>query len=273
MGEMDMIDLNRFAPPGSEAAAMTAIAPVEAAGTPLNRSDAIGIGLSVLCAIHCAATPVLIAMLPTLGLSAFEQPWVHQAMFVGCLLLAGNAVMRGFRVHGRRWVPGLAAGGLGLLAASAFVWPAPCCAKGTCVDVTCADDTCTDGSCETGLAATRKAAVGIGGSGGSGGSGGTDCSHCCHHDRTSGDRTTGGRAAANVVPDSPTNSLNLLAQKTAVSPVGAAADEPARAGFLSASISNLWLSLMTPLGGILLIVAHVLNIRWTRHCSCGCCEA
>lgn len=88
-----------------------------------NRSDVVGIFLSVLCAIHCATMPLLIAALPTLGLSWFEQPWVHQVLFAGCLLLAGNAVLRGYRVHRRPFVPGVAAAGLALLAASAFAFP------------------------------------------------------------------------------------------------------------------------------------------------------
>ena len=176
----------------------------------VSRTDAVGIGLSVLCAIHCAATPVLVAMLPTLGLSWFESPWVHQAAFFGCFALAGWAILSGYRVHRRRRVVGVAGGGLMLLAASAFVWPAPCCAA----------DAAGGAACET------EAACG-----------------CCH---------------AEAAPE-------VVAVDEVPKPIAAASL------FNPSGLTDLWLRLMTPLGGCLLVAAHGLNIRWTRNCRCGCC--
>ena len=230
----------------------------DAARPTLGRSDAIGIGLSILCAIHCAATPVLIALLPalggstaggstlggsTLGIAALEQPWVHQALFIGCLLLAGNAVMRGFRVHGRRAVPGLATVGLGLLAASAFVWPAPCCADGVC-------------GAEL-MAAGIETATEAGGTDASNTHGHCSHGHCSHHH--------GGG------PSQEPKSSDGVGAEIAVATTDA--DQMAAASLVPPAVGDLWLRLMTPLGGLLLIVAHGLNIRWTRRCSCGCCPA
>lgn len=175
-----------------------------------SRSDLVGIGLSVLCAIHCAAMPFLIALLPTLGLGLFEAPWVHQTLFVGCFALAMMAVLRGFRVHRRRRVPVVAASGLGLLAASAFVWPAPCCASPV-IDSAGQTAAC----CEAG---------------------------CC-------------------------------SAKPKVAETEGLSETQYAAGLSSASLSltDLWLRLMTPLGGGLLIVAHLLNLKFVRSCRCQCC--
>ena len=210
----------------------------------LSRSDRVGIALSVLCAVHCAATPVLIAMLPTLGLSTFEQPWVHQALFVGCFLLAGNAVLRGFRLHGRRSVPGLAAFGLAHLAASAFVWPAPCCADGSCG---VASQTATAAAAEDAGTAADVCHAG--------------CSHCSRDARSAPDSSS--------EPPSAGSPYLLVASGLATSSEPAAVETTAASG----SLRDLWLRLMTPLGGVLLIAAHLLNIRWTRNCACGCCTA
>lgn len=205
----------------------------------LSRSDTVGIALSVLCAIHCAATPVLLAMLPALGLSTFglstlEQPWVHQALFVGCVLLAGFALLRGFRVHGRRWVPGLASVGLLLLAASAFVWPAPCCAGDVCEasEAAAVFETTGGESNDAAEGANRvRSADGRH----------AHCEHCVH-----------GEASRSTAVDEPSVS-------------SASESSPAL------RLRELWLRLLTPLGGVFLIVAHGLNIRWTRDCRCGCC--
>ena len=224
----------------------------------LSRSDLVGISLSVLCAIHCAATPVLIALLPTLGLSVFEQPWVHQSLFVGCFLLAGHAVLRGFRIHGRRMVPGIALAGLGLLAASAFIWPAPCCTDGTCGSDASANTADASHAEET---AESSGLIAV-----------TASPPAATHATA---RATA-RATAHTTADAAThahaNCSHCVHEQT-----------PEPASFVTASsapsatprivLHDLWLRLMTPLGGILLVVAHGLNIRWTRDCSCGCCTA
>lgn len=202
----------------------TSIENTVAGRNPWSRSDLIGISLSVLCAIHCAATPVLIAMLPTLGLSWFEQPWVHQALFFGCFALAANAVLRGYRVHRKSVVPSLAAFGLALLAASAFIWPAPCCA-GDSANAAVAGD--AGASCSAG---------------------------CCHHEVAES-----GAAGSE--------------EQILVSNVLPANDSLFSVTSGSSSFQDLWLRLMTPLGGLLLIIAHGLNLRLLHSCRCGCCPA
>lgn len=75
-------------------------------------SDRLGVIASVLCAIHCAATPILLLALP-----AFGQIWAHPASHWGMALfvipIAAVMTFRGFRRHQRRWI--LACMSLGIL--------------------------------------------------------------------------------------------------------------------------------------------------------------
>lgn len=71
--------------------------------------DAIGIGLSGLCLIHCLALPVLLSLGP--ALVWMENEWVHLGL-AGLALLATLNAMRGWP-RGRLGIvlTGLAAGG------------------------------------------------------------------------------------------------------------------------------------------------------------------
>ncbi|GAB1595299.1 MerC domain-containing protein [Lysobacter claricitrinus] len=82
--------------------------------------DRIGATGSLLCAIHCALLPVLIALLPSLGLAA----WLDDDFELGFVLFASAlglySLVRGYRRHHavralRLLVPGLAALWLGVL--------------------------------------------------------------------------------------------------------------------------------------------------------------
>ncbi len=87
---------------------------------PGSHPDRIGVAASVFCAIHCAATPLLLLFAP-----AFGQLWAHPAShWIVALLvvpLAGVMVVHGFRRHRR--IPVLAAGivGMALVVAGAAV--------------------------------------------------------------------------------------------------------------------------------------------------------
>lgn len=75
-------------------------------------ADRFGALASVLCAIHCAVTPLLLFILPSFG-----RVWAHPASHWGMALLvvpvAFTTVLRGFRRHRRKWVVGC--GSLGVL--------------------------------------------------------------------------------------------------------------------------------------------------------------
>jgi hypothetical protein len=69
--------------------------------------DALGITTSILCAIHCAILPLVVASLPVLGVNI-----VHNAPFeygmIGLAFVVGTwALAHGFRKHHRRYTPWL----------------------------------------------------------------------------------------------------------------------------------------------------------------------
>ncbi len=75
-------------------------------------ADRIGIFASVLCAIHCALTPVLLIMMPTFG-KMWAHPATHWGMAIIVIPIAIFMMRKGFREHGKKWV--LALGSLGVL--------------------------------------------------------------------------------------------------------------------------------------------------------------
>ncbi|HBK47723.1 MAG TPA: MerC domain-containing protein [Xanthomonadaceae bacterium] len=82
--------------------------------------DRFGATGSLLCAVHCAALPLLLALAPSLGLSFWLNDGVEQAIVVFVTLLGLFSLLLGYRRH-RAWralgmlVPGLLALWAGLL--------------------------------------------------------------------------------------------------------------------------------------------------------------
>ncbi len=74
--------------------------------------DRVGVWASVLCAIHCAATPVLLLILPTFG-KAWSHPASHWGMALIVVPIAGLMMTRGFQKHRRKWI--LLSGSLGIV--------------------------------------------------------------------------------------------------------------------------------------------------------------
>ena len=61
--------------------------------------EKVGFYLSLICAIHCIATPVLITLLPFLG-SSFISNHSWEIWFIGgSLILAGVLLLNDFRKH------------------------------------------------------------------------------------------------------------------------------------------------------------------------------
>lgn len=53
----------------------------------------------LVCAVHCLALPIAIALLPELGL--FASPAAERALYAGTAVLALGIAGRGVRTHGR----------------------------------------------------------------------------------------------------------------------------------------------------------------------------
>jgi hypothetical protein len=75
--------------------------------------DKLGISTSVLCIVHCMATPFAFLMLPAIGHSDAGHNWFHQVIALIVFPVAFFALWKGYRVHHQRKI--LVLGGLGLL--------------------------------------------------------------------------------------------------------------------------------------------------------------
>ena len=195
-------------------------------------SDWAGMVASIGCAIHCAAMPFVIAYLPALGLSFLADEAFHKWMAFGCFAIALTAFVPGLRKHGRLTPVIIGSAGLVMISVAAFGFAGECCA-----------------ACETGSASVSA-----------------DTSN----------------VSVNAVP-----SADAEACTEACCPHCASGDSDASAGVTdkpdisSADLSagalptpNQWMGRiapwLTPLGGIVLVFAHLLNRRY--GCLCGCCS-
>jgi len=78
--------------------------PVEAKKGLRASSDYIGIGLSLLCLIHCLAFPVLISFAPAMLRGLPGDDVTHRSLAVAIAFVGFLAFRSGYRVHRRRWV-------------------------------------------------------------------------------------------------------------------------------------------------------------------------
>ncbi len=92
------------------------------------QADVFGVLCSLGCAIHCAATPLMLTVLPSVTtMRVLADPLFHQAVAMVCGILVVRAILPGFRSHRSKLVLSAAAIGLFCLFAAAFVLPEECC--------------------------------------------------------------------------------------------------------------------------------------------------
>lgn len=77
--------------------------------------DRIGATGSIVCAIHCALLPVVIAVLPSLGIALWLGDGLEQAFVLFATLLGLFSVVWGYRRHGAIRALGLLLPGLAVL--------------------------------------------------------------------------------------------------------------------------------------------------------------
>lgn len=71
---------------------------IEVAG----KLDAVGIGLSILCGIHCLSVPFLLGVLPMIGLDVVADHSFEWVMIAIIFAVAGASYVSGFRAHRRK---------------------------------------------------------------------------------------------------------------------------------------------------------------------------
>lgn len=84
--------------------------------------DKLGIAGSGLCLLHCLALPVLVGVLPSLGLAFLADEIVHEILAFALIAFAALAFIPGYRRHQDKRVVGLMAIGLGLILSA--IWGA-----------------------------------------------------------------------------------------------------------------------------------------------------
>ena len=83
----------------------------------INKLDRAGATASFLCAVHCALMPLVVALLPLLGLSFLASEPVEWALLAASATLGSLSLCLGFRKHRKRRVFMVLALALALLVA------------------------------------------------------------------------------------------------------------------------------------------------------------
>jgi hypothetical protein len=63
-----------------------------------NMYDFVGMGLSVLCGIHCIITPLLLISMPRLG-EGFQSIWLHSTLLIIMAYSFYQSVYKHFKIH------------------------------------------------------------------------------------------------------------------------------------------------------------------------------
>lgn len=65
--------------------------------------DKLGMSASVACAIHCALLPIVLTLLPIIGLEFLANPMIELSMIVLSIGLACIALISAYKKHRRAW--------------------------------------------------------------------------------------------------------------------------------------------------------------------------
>ena len=84
--------------------------------------DALGVTASILCAIHCAVLPLVLASLPVLGITILHNPLVEYGMIGLAFVIGTIALWHGFTRHHHRLTPWLLFTGGMLILIAKEIW-------------------------------------------------------------------------------------------------------------------------------------------------------
>src|SRR5690554_1198688 len=99
---------------------MAAIRPSAQAQQLQHTGDRIGMWASLVCAVHCALLPLVLALLPMLGLGALDLVDIDQAFVVFATVLGVTTLALGYRRHRAFGAWALLLFGLALVWANSF---------------------------------------------------------------------------------------------------------------------------------------------------------
>src|SRR5579872_5592335 len=86
--------------------------------------DALGVTTSLLCAIHCALLPLLMASLPIMGVNIIHNVRFEYVMIGLAFIIGVTALWHGYRRHHRRILPVLLFSCGMILLIVKQIWPA-----------------------------------------------------------------------------------------------------------------------------------------------------
>ena len=67
--------------------------------------DALGIGASLACAIHCALLPLFLSSLPLFGVNIINNEGFEAFMIILAFGIGSYALYHGYRKHHHNWMP------------------------------------------------------------------------------------------------------------------------------------------------------------------------
>lgn len=67
--------------------------------------DALGVTVSIACAIHCAILPLALSSLPLFGINIIENEFFEFGMIALAFVVGAYALYHGFKKHHHRWLP------------------------------------------------------------------------------------------------------------------------------------------------------------------------
>ena len=198
-------------------------------------ADRLGVICSVGCALHCAATPVLLSLLPSYRTSGWlSNPLFHQVVAAICVLLVYRAIWPTWQLHRDRLVATTASAGIALVCVSSFVLPT-CCVGGPVEDARHSEP-------QAALVSPLSLSA------------------------AQADRVASVTESSTHVMTFASAGLPQFCSRPLLQP-----DDLHRLFGDAVSFQLLGMQpYFNPLGGCLLIIAHVLNARHRRHRNCGC---
>lgn len=67
--------------------------------------DALGIGASLACAIHCALLPLFLSSLPLFGVNIIHNTFFEAGMIALALCIGSYSLYHGYKKHHHNWLP------------------------------------------------------------------------------------------------------------------------------------------------------------------------